>query len=218
LKDKIPLRATFVQSNSSPPTGWVYEEKLDGKSYMFQSSMRLGLMSQLRQWYHDKKMEWPGDIEMRARVEEFICNRVPAGFCKGGNAPAIPFLSTSRIRDVTRLMLNRAFRGDAAVLVPPEEADRRAKICANCPNNLHGICTSCAGNEFQDILRWLIAGRRTTQYDSYLDTCAVCGCLIRAKLWVKTSELAKTEKQKYPKNCWLSGSEADLPDPPEGAK
>lgn len=205
-------RAKFIHPASTPPTGWMYKEIHEGQVYLFQAPMRLELMSQLRRWYADKGLEWPGDREMGARVEDYICAHCPAGFCKGGSKmPKVRFLSTTQIRDVTRLMLDRAFRGDAKVLVPPEEAERRGLICANCPRNLHGICTSCAGNEFQDILRWLIAGRRETSYDKFLDTCAECGCLLRAKVHVSIDELAKTQQHAYPSNCWLHNTAAHAP-------
>lgn len=196
-------RPKFVHPRSTPPIGWVYEVDHEGVLYTFQSPMRLGLMQQLRQWYADKKLEWPGDREMTARVEAFVCERVPGNFCKGGSrTQKVPFLSTSSIRDVTRLFLSRLFKGKD-IFVPDEEAARRAKICANCPKNLHGICTSCMGNEFQDIFRWLLARGRSTAYDSVLDTCSVCGCLLKAKVHVTTKELSNLEPHTYPKNCWL---------------
>lgn len=201
-------RARFINGGSSPPVGWVYEIKHDGQTYVFQSAMRLGLMQQLRDWHASKGLAWPGDAEMKARVEDYICQLSPKGFCKGGpDQPRVPFLSVNSIRDMTRLILNRTFRGDA-VLVPSEEAERRARICANCPQNLHGICTSCLGNEFQDVFRWLIARRRETKLDSVLDTCGVCGCLLRAKVHVSLDELAKMDKKTYPENCWLYNTES----------
>lgn len=196
-------RAKFIHPSSTPPIGWVYELEHDGQKYTFQSPMRLGLMQQLRDWYRAKELDWPGDEEMKQRVEDYICQLVPKGFCTGGpDQPTVPFLSVSAIRDATRLFMNRLFRGED-ILVPQEEADRRAKICANCPRNLHGICTSCMGNEFQDIFRWLVARNRKTPYDSVLDTCQVCGCLLKAKTHVSIEELSKLEKRTYPSNCWL---------------
>lgn len=196
-------RAKFIHPGSTPPVGWVYELEHEGNKYFFQSPMWLGLKDQLRNWYSAKELEWPGDAEMRARVEHHICQLVPKGFCAGGpNRPKVSFLSASAIRDATRLFMTSLFRGKGN-LVPQEEADRRAKICANCPLNLHGICTSCMGNEFQDIFRWLIARGRRTPYDSVLDTCSVCGCLLKAKVHIPIEELSKLKKHTYPKNCWL---------------
>jgi len=196
-------RPRFLHPSSSPPIGWVYELEHEGAKYRFQSPMRIDLMDQLRKWYSSKKLEWPGDSEMRKRVEEYICQLVPKGFCVGGpDKPRVPFLSAASIRDATRLFLSRVFKGKG-MLVPPEEANRRAIICGNCPSNLHGICTSCAANEFQDIFRWFIQQGRSTPYDSILDTCHVCGCLLKAKVHMTIEELSQLEKHTYPPNCWL---------------
>ena len=196
-------RASFIHPSSTPPIGWVYEIEHEGNKYNFQSPMRLGLMQQLRQWYAAKGLEWPGDEEMKQRVEHYICQLVPKGFCKGGpDSPRVPFLSVAAIRDATRLFMSSIFKGSGA-LVPQEEANRRAKICANCPKNLHGICTSCASNEFQDIFRWFVAKGRKTPYDSVLDTCSVCGCLLKAKVHIAIEDLEKLQKHSYPSNCWL---------------
>jgi hypothetical protein len=201
-------RAKFRRGGMTPPTGWIFEVEHEGQTHMFQSPMYLGLVDQLRHWYAAKQVDWPGDVEIRARVEHYICQRVP-GFCEGGpDTPRFPFLSAASIRDATRLIFTRLYRGEG-MLVDQKEADRRARICANCPMNLHGICSSCAGNEFQDIFRWLLVRGKKTAFDSVLDTCGVCGCIAKAKLWVGIEELARLEPHEYPGNCWLSGTACD---------
>jgi len=203
-------RAKFRRGGLTPPVGWMFEIEHEGETVMFQAPMYLGLVDQLRHWYAAKKIDWPGDAEIRARVEHYICQRVP-GFCEGGpDTPRVPFLSAASIRDATRLIFTRLYRGEG-MLVDQKEADRRAKICANCDRNAHGICTSCMGNEFQDIFRWLISRNRSTPYDSVLDTCTVCGCLLRAKPHVSIEELARLEPHAYPAHCWLAGTACDKP-------
>ena len=204
-------RSKFAHANVVPPTGYIYAQEHEGTLYTFQSPTWTDLKGKLRSWYRSKNLEWPGDDEMRARMEEFVCARLGPGFCVGKTRRIGRVLSASSILGVTRIMLARAFKGDKGVLVPPEEAERRAKICVNCTKNLHGICTSCAGNEFGGVLAWLISGNRSTQYDQYLDTCEPCGCLLRAKVHVSLDELAKTPPQSYPENCWLYGTKCHRP-------
>lgn len=207
-------RARFHHRTSVPPIGYVYEIIHDGASFTFQGHSMEQLLRQLKVWYYSKEVEWPGDGEMEARVQEFICKYVPPGFCTGGtDMPKVPFLSTPAIRDGTRLIIKRMVKGKKA-LVPPEEAERRARICANCPQNLHGICTSCAGNEFQDLFQWFVSRGRRTTVDSVLDTCYTCGCLLKAKVHVDLEVLKTLEKHSYPSNCWLHGTECHV-DPPE---
>lgn len=208
-------RVKFIHRGSVPPIGYVYEIVHEGVSYTFQSPSFSALLRQLKQWHMKKGLEWPGDQEMDARVQEFICKYVPPGFCTGGaDMPEVPFLSAPMIRDGTRLFLKKMSKGKKA-LVPPEEAERRARICANCPKNLHGMCTSCAGNEFQDIFQWFIRRGRRTSVDSVLDTCYTCGCLLKAKVHVDISVLETLEKHSYPENCWLHGTSCHVDRPKE---
>lgn len=183
---------------------YIYEIAHEGEVFSFQSFTRASMMQQLRGWYASKQVPWPGDSEIDARLENFICQFTPPGFCIGPG-PKVPRLSVSKIRDTTRLIVARLIKGEK-VLVEPEEATRRAKICGNCPKNLHGICTSCMSSEFQDVMRHLLTRNRETKYDSILDTCSVCGCLLKAKVHISIDELAKTQKHTYPENCWMHGT------------
>lgn len=207
-------RARFINSGTTPPIGWIYGVEHEGTKFDFQAPMKSGLMKQLRDWYRAKELEWPGDAEMSARIEHFICVRGPKGFCVGGpNNLPVPYLSVSMIRDGTRLLVRRLFNR-VDFFVDQQEADRRAKICANCPKNLRGICVSCVGNEFFDIFGWFIRAGKKTPYDSILGTCSVCRCLLRAKAWVSMATLGELSKHTYPENCFLYGSPAHVPGPP----
>ena len=204
-------RARFAQRGTVPPVGWIYELVHEDVKYRFQSPMHLGLMQQLKQWHIAHKVDWPGDEEMQARVEHYICQRLPKGFCVGGpDRPVVPYLSRAMIRDGTRLLLGRIF-SRKEFLVAPATAEKRAKICANCRSNMHGICTSCIGNEFFDIFGWFIRAGKKTPYDQALDVCVECGCLLRAKVWVSDATLFELSKHAYPENCWLFGTPACLP-------
>lgn len=205
-------RAKFINSGTTPPIGWVYAVVHEGVRYPFQSPMKHGLMKQLRSWYSAKQLDWPGDTEMVARVEAYICQRLPKGFCTGGKDTGIKILSVKGIRDSTRGFAYKALRHPDKYLVSMDEASRRAQVCANCKSNLHGICTSCAGNEFMDLFAMYERAGRTTPYDSVLDTCESCGCLIKTKVHISMDLLALTRKHHYPENCWLHGTPACLPE------
>ncbi len=205
-------RPSFVQSGVTPPCGWLYEFEHEGEVFTFQASMRVDLFQQLRSWYGKKKLEWPGDKEMTARVEEYICARVPLGFCKGGkDRPHTPMFSVQSIRAATQLFTSRMFKGDD-FFVSQDEANRRALTCANCKFNTHGFCVSCAGSGVQDLFVSFVRAGRKTEYDNVLDVCKVCGCLLRCKVLVSMDILKELPKPKggYPSNCWLHGSPADI--------
>lgn len=204
-------RASFISKGTTPPIGWVYEIKHEGETFTFQAPMYLGLEKQLRAWHKSKELEWPGDSEMRARIEHYICQYLPKGFCKGGpDQPVVPFLSIRMIRDATRLIVDRLFRREE-MMVPQEEANRRAKTCANCVKNVHGICVSCAGSELMGLFVWFLRQGRKTPYDQVLDVCTVCGCALRAKVHVALVTLEKLSKHTYPPNCFLYGTAAHVP-------
>lgn len=203
-------RARFISRSTTPPIGWVYEIEHEGSKFTFQSPMQLGLMTQIKKWYSSKGLEWPGDPEMRARIEHYICQRLPKGFCIGGpDEPAVPYLSVGMIRDGTKLLLRKLFSRQE-FLVDQSVADRRAKICANCPQNLRNICTSCMGNEFFDIFGWFLRAGRKTPYDAAIEVCAVCGCILTAKVHVSDDTLFTLSKHAYPDNCWLARTPADI--------
>jgi len=207
-------RARFINPGTTPSIGWVYTILHEGVKYPFQAPMKTGLLLQLRKWYRDKQLDWPGDAEMVARIENYICQRLPKGFCKGGRDTGLKILSSKKIRDATRGFAYKALRYPDKYLVPLDEATRRAQVCANCRHNLHGICTSCAGNEFMDLFSMYERAGRTTPYDSVLDTCESCGCLIKTKVHISMELLSLTTKHHYPENCWLHGTPACLPEEP----
>lgn len=94
-------------------------------------------------------------------------------------------------------------------VVPIEEAERRASICAGgdgkpaCPHNRHiDGCTGCKG--VGEAISALTGGR-TTSRDNNLHQCAVChGCVLKSKVHLPR-EVIHTERfaGNLPSFCWL---------------
>lgn len=206
-------RAKFRHPGRTPPIGYVYEIAYEDTTFSFQAPTRLGILQKIRAWYASKDITWPGDKEIESRMEDYVCRLLPQGFCKGSDGKGVPYLSVAKIRDATRLFFGRVSKGKSA-LVSADVANNRARICANCPKNLHGICTSCAGSEFMDIFGWFVRQGRSTPLDAHLDTCSECGCLLRAKVHISTEELEKLEPHTYPDNCWLRDTKCYKPPSP----
>lgn len=78
-----------------------------------------------------------------------------------------------------------AFKLAGSPLVDQAEANRRAAICAKCPNNVSFVsgCNHFCG-ELKDIVLDLI-GVKTTPHDVNLHSCAICGCYAQASVWVE---------------------------------
>ena len=93
-----------------------------------------------------------------------------------------------------------AARGEN-IFVSQEEAERRAAICRACiMNSTTPGCFGCNG------VRSLISkikGSRTTDQDSELRQCGVCGCDNSVKVWIKT-DVVDNQGLEYPANCWNS--------------
>jgi hypothetical protein len=87
--------------------------------------------------------------------------------------------------------------------VEQEEADRRARICVDCPFNQPIVgCTPCS--KFVERIA-AVVGDRATPYDVGLKGCAVCGCS-GAQVWFPLEALQKGMTPelngKFPSFCW----------------
>lgn len=83
------------------------------------------------------------------------------------------------------------------------ESERRAAICAACPENVemvHG-CFGCTtlGPPIAEATRLL--GNMKTTLDDKLNYCAACGCVLKLKVHTP-EEFLKDDHVTYPENCW----------------
>lgn len=86
--------------------------------------------------------------------------------------------------------------------VDQDEADRRASICIKCPENVF------PGNKTQ-VMQWTdtiaehAVGDRKSIYHEELGNCAVCSCVLKAKVWMGPPiEVTKEEEENLPSYCW----------------
>lgn len=113
--------------------------------------------------------------------------------------------------DIWRFLQNMGeWMAQGMRLVPQEVAEKRARICTGadsgkmCPNNQSiGACWGCKG--ILNALSSLI-GDRTTSQTNRLETCSVCKCALRAKVWLPQSAV-KIDKEKAPSFCWATKDE-----------
>lgn len=173
-----------------------------------------GLIQQIKQYLRANKIEVPKNL--MPIVRDYICRTSPEGFCQGDSSmPRTKFLSRRSIESATRILFEGVRMPADEFFVPREVAEQRAKICANCPMNLQGTCATCVSS-LNMLVGRLIGGRKTT-FDSFLNTCSQCGCNLRAKVWISIKALSKTQKNSFPKHCWLSGTACDS-EAPDAAK
>lgn len=140
------------------------------------------------------------DLEMQARY----CEITKSGAC----AESDPYATErqSFMEDSSRFL--RAMQ-DAVLhgLVPREEAERRASICAGCPMNKppqFSWCFSCSAATAAAKLAKLTLGV-STSYDDKLAFCRVCHCKLQLKVHVAREAMAesKFEKRWPSETCWM---------------
>jgi hypothetical protein len=148
-----------------------------------------------------------GDIERD--VDDYYCGRWP-DFCHSEPSDRDP--SIPRVSGET--MLNRVSRWASGLartmprggwpLQVVGEAERRAGICAACPQNAgwRGGCLGCSASTLQ--LLQQIKGMRKTKQDGNLIGCLVAGWENSTAVWLGQECLTVTENQRraMPDACW----------------
>lgn len=99
--------------------------------------------------------------------------------------------------------------------VGTELAERRAAVCASCPQNdtkngIYAYFVKAAADEIMSILGALKDLNLTTSRDSDLGICQACNCPMRAKVFVNIKNIganvpadARGKLQKEDPRCWI---------------
>jgi GT2 family glycosyltransferase len=98
--------------------------------------------------------------------------------------------------------------GDGGVPVSPELANKRADICATCPQNVAKV-KKIEKAVAEAILRKEEVRNKMdlrTGNDHNLRMCATCGCYLKLKVWVPKKHLSSEE---FPSNCWFVKEEEE---------
>jgi hypothetical protein len=135
-------------------------------------------------------------------VEEWLCQKLPA-WC---NRIAEPYVKKNYTHLDVKAFLASVGDSVKSGVVDKEEAGRRATICTTCPYNQKvSGCEGCSG--VANAVYKLI-GSKATHVDGKLKQCGICGCSLKAKVWVKPAGIkSATQIQKnlkaYPSWCWV---------------
>lgn len=150
--------------------------------------------------------------ELEPLVLHYMCVRLPAEACVGTYEPGdrqMRFLDAGQILTFTKLMAQKVaagLRGRREMFhVEQSEAERRAAICAVCPENMPGVCTTCDGLKDAAAKYLVDPEKRRTSYDTELRACTKCGCLLAYKVHISLDALRKAEGDgvEYPPQCWM---------------
>lgn len=180
----------FVSARSGPPGGMYFYETPDTR-VLFRHPTMSAVVRAVQQHYLDNGITAPGNLE--ALIEDQMCLHMPDTFCKGDDD------GRPRKRVVTLVSIRKATMELAAgnPRVGPGEAERRARVCANCKHNNRASCTSCTG-----MTEWArkVAGATLSGLDSALGICEVDCTALSAKVHMSNVP----EDDSYPDNCWRS--------------
>lgn len=117
-------------------------------------------------------------------IEQLLCRDYP-NECYNFNAelPKPRSLSITDVLHGTKVMIAHKLAGSP--MVSPEEAAARAAICASnhCLQNV-SYAKKCAACIDVEKLVTSIVGNASTPHDSKLNSCAVCGCALKAAVHV----------------------------------
>ena len=161
-------------------------------------------------WTHDA---WLADALGHARannlteptlsqMEHQLCQTLPPNWClyDDPNRPRAGLqMEWSDVLRGTETLSRWLLGGKQSV--NPEEAERRALVCANCYLNVHvGGCSWCQKAVID------LTGALKTKYDFALRTCAACKCALKLKVHLPQNILDREDQQLQeivPAFCWL---------------
>lgn len=191
--------------NMIPPGGWSYTQPENGM--LIQGGNYAELRERVRQ--HRDNNRYQNGPQLDDEIQDQICERIPephrAHWCidPASRTPSPVAYRSVAVADVRNFLhtLGSWIRSGFAFVNQPE-ADRRAKVCAECPKNVEiAGCTGCA--HIGPLITQTI-GHHATAEDYRLKGCEVCGCSNKAQIWVPMAVLAKgmNSHMKFPEWCW----------------
>lgn len=190
----------FIRRDTVPPGGWRYV--VPETKATIRAANEEDLKREVKKHLIANNMTVPVDIG--ALVEDQLCQVVGPEWCTWGSQK-YTIDSQMRAQDVvngTKVLFSWKLEGSP--LVDPNEAERRAAICAACMMNVTvSGCLGCAG--LQGIVAKMTGGRKTS-HDKLLQSCAVCKCLNRAQVWLPLDTLwrgvTSDINESFPDHCW----------------
>lgn len=215
---------TDIDTHTFPPQGWFFRQVQTGWTNPmamvgFKASVDAIIKHRLSNKAVTTKYQLATD---RSGVEQELMKYTRARL--GIPDPAAPsFFHVASSRLPSRVVaaaadIRKAAQGTAVVLdwltsggapVAQELAEKRAAICVQCPKNVPGSWYTVAPAE---LIRETLSARSdlklATKSDEKLESCDVCKCLMRLKVWTPLEFILNKTKPEilkdFPQNCWIA--------------
>jgi len=185
------------------PRGGVWKYRQPESGFMIEADSWIELVKSVRK--HRVANGYPIPITLEADIEEGVCELCPSICVESTGKDIVPERVTwGQVVSFTSIMIESLAKGWPKV--GQEEADRRASICATCPDNVRAEgCTGCSSKQINSLVG-VVAGSSSTKHDSNLESCRHCGCLNRAQIWfpldILKNHMDSRVAEKLPSSCW----------------
>lgn len=193
----------YSDTNVTPPSGgFPYTQKETG--YAFKEITLNNLLKVTKT--HRIANNLPIGVNANAEIEDASCRELLQKYPNYSGCVDDHGLSAAKPRGIgiTQVLHFLQFLwqviSKGAEPVSQEEANRRAEICAGCPNNIDiGVCTTC---KMKGLLKSLKKGN--TPHDSKLKVCSQCSCLNLAKIWWPVESMKREGVVYDYEKCWMN--------------
>ncbi len=193
--------ALLKTPNTSPPGGFKYVQSETKLTIVGDSLQDLTAKVVSHRKYKGLK---PDDTHtVGHEIQRQICTRLGNGECKPEAADVwVPVKTTKRFSLSDILAFSKAmieFAKSGASMAPMDEAQRRRKICADCPINQRAVGCKCS-LFYKAVDAALPKERRF--HDMHI--CGICNCSNAVKVNMPVSVLLTESRDlSFPVHCWL---------------
>lgn len=173
---------------------WKFKDPDTG--FDFLANSRADLVRQIIVYRTNNQLEPIENLDLV--LNDYLCRLDSnSGKCWPVSTLSRGFMAT--FKGGVTLLKSMAFKAFAT----QEVADSRARVCDRCPENVfpdkHGFI------KYVDVVALHTIGSRKSNPSDSLGNCAVCTCILKAKVWIDSKNLSATEEemQKFPDTCWV---------------
>lgn len=158
---------------------------------------------------HRRANGLPVTPNIEEEIENQLCEILPPGICmRDGEGMARGHfpggLSFEQVKRGTATLVEWFLGGSQKV--SRDEATGRARVCAACHYNQHPSgCSACSQGSLRELVQRIVGGE-TILGEHLLEACLICGCSLKAKIWLPLEVIQKhtsTEMNgQFPEWCW----------------
>lgn len=198
------MAVKLINPEEVPPGGFRYRQAETGM-LITASSWRELVRNVIA---HRRANSLPVGLMIEQEIVDQLCSVLPAGVCCQdiGTVNVVRSLSFADVKRATYTLFDW-WTKDGLDRVTHEEASERVRVCAGCPYNqrVQG-CGSCAASAVRDAIVKVVGKSVKVEGDHLIEACAICGCSLKALIWLPTSTINRHEDpemlSKLPAHCW----------------